>query len=228
MANPDIHHYYDSSHLQHQSIQFHHPNSFIAALQIMHNNIENNVSDHACEKYLKIEQSKAKISSYEGGSDYSGQIPNTLRTLKNRFSIQANIHKKVCCPHCYALYPLEEVATGDLNRIQTENEEAKIERCSTVNLGNYGTRTPCNTNLLNKDKHKNTLYPTKMFFHQMLKEWLAVQLHRPNFEEYLDASHDSGGKTYQDIWDGELWKISLDQISRCSPNPRETWSLEFI
>lgn len=145
--------------------------------------------------------------------DLSHQIPLSIKTLKNKLSLNVTIHEHICCPNFFYLY---NIPTPQLSSLQSQSPPRphNSQICDSIILGNYGTRGPCNTPLWEKNKNKDVLYPIKSFTHQSLKTWLATRLLWPEFEKLLDAPFQSSPPSYNgfcDIWDGGMWKSFKDQ-----------------
>ena len=177
-------------------------------LQTAYNNIENNMSDHACERNLKLESSKFGFTKHGSESNFSNEIPHTISTLKDRLCISPAIIKNICCKKCFSLYEYKPHSQHSTAQSGFKTYTQRLT-CNSIELGQYGRRGVCGGNLWTPTQQHTKQHPEKMFFHQSLKEWLGRQLLWPGYEDLLDSHlYQSQNTTseYNDIWDGKMWK----------------------
>ncbi len=109
--------------------------------------------------------------------DIIENIPKDPRTMINSFDLKPAVLAFVCCPKCFAMYPLNE------------DEHAYPDTCthrSTPNSDICG-RTLRKTRTV---KGRKFSFPSRRILLQDLKRWCGEILSRPGYEDYLDKPLD--------------------------------------
>lgn len=135
------------------------------------------------------------------------ELPITLETIFSHLDITSEIHKRICCPRCFCLYPMDN----------------KIDQCSFRSTPrSHRCRAPLSVSS-HKSGDKTNARPGE-FAYQSLVEWLGKFLNRPGIEEHLENSvnHTSPNSAMEDIWHSPRWKEYKDseghQFTRRSNN----------
>lgn len=135
------------------------------------------------------------------------EFPITLETIFSHLDITSEIHKRICCPRCFCLYPMDN----------------KIDQCSFRSTPrSHRCRAPLSVSS-HKSGDKTNARPGE-FAYQSLVEWLGKFLNRPGIEEHLENSvnHTSPNSAMEDIWHSPRWKEYKDseghQFTRRSNN----------
>ena len=101
--------------------------------------------------------------------DVWGQIPIDTTTLAKRYNLDPVTHPYVCCPECFALYPLHRSPAG-CTYLEFENEPAYNANLS-------------RSRMIGSKQHT---IATRLYLHQNMKEWVGRLLSRPDIDKLLD------------------------------------------
>ncbi|MBW0488878.1 hypothetical protein O181_028593 [Austropuccinia psidii MF-1] len=201
---------FDISRIKQPQFHFHQPLELISLIHVAHDSIEKNVRDNPCNQTLQLEHDKIFLRSLmEKKLYFSHQIPKSVTTLKEITFINTILIENIFCPN---LFSFLEPEISLLNNPLT-NYISDTLKFHMIFLNNYGLYQACGTPIYKKDWNKAHLIPIKWFNHKILKSWIASRLLPPNFEEQLkppSLSQPDLGPSYQDIWDGEVWKSHQD------------------
>ncbi|TDL15397.1 hypothetical protein BD410DRAFT_854748 [Rickenella mellea] len=119
------------------------------------------------------------------------KLPKDIQTVYSFLQINPVIHRTVCCPTCFKLYPM------DISQIPEECSFRKSSRAKA-----------CQTKLFQPSKiRKGTMFirrtPRCYFATQDLQFWLQTFLQRPGIEDALHMTHDTPPK--EDIYRSPAW-----------------------
>jgi hypothetical protein len=143
---------------------------------------------------LKAEKEKIKMSSQYQGSELNvilSQIPSSLKTVLKKLGLNPEIVFSVCCPTCFAPYPLPPDPKRKANPVQPTDAKKYPQIC----LAPFFSSSKTYTKTLAKDQiiqcsaklFKEGIKPYRLFTHHSLKSWLSRVLWRPGFEDLLDS-----------------------------------------
>ncbi|KAJ3551842.1 hypothetical protein NM688_g4476 [Phlebia brevispora] len=117
------------------------------------------------------------------------RIPQDLRTMVSNLDLDPVTHASICCPSCYALYPIEGSTT--LSRC-THQPTPSSDVCD----------AQLYRNRLIRDKSYES--PVRTQLHQDMKAWMGRMLSHPGLEDEMDKAYMSrsqAGRERLDIWD---------------------------
>ena len=101
-----------------------------------------------------------------------GEIPKTLTSVLLAFDIEPRVHRYICCPTCFALYPaVKPYPVRCTDKYASDSLE-------------------CGAKLLRRRNIRGQIdfSPVKTYLHQDFKQWMARFLSRPGIEELIEAT----------------------------------------
>ncbi|KAI7939062.1 hypothetical protein MJO28_014641 [Puccinia striiformis f. sp. tritici] len=116
-------------------------------------------------------------------------FPINILTALSLLQIEPTIHRALCCPKCFLLYPHPHSGTTCLHK-ETARSRA------------------CQSSLYDKNGQPTRLYSTQNFH-----SWIKSFLQREGVEELLQKSVDysnSTPSTLRSVWDGNIWNSFKD------------------
>lgn len=109
------------------------------------------------------------------------------RTILTAFDLDPSVREFICCPSCFALYPLSESVPRHCPYTSTKSSkscDAKLWRKRTI-------------------RGKEMEFPVRKYLHQSLRHWLARMLSRKEIEQWLEHPRTGDpNDPMQDIFDG--------------------------
>ena len=118
------------------------------------------------------------------------KLPRDPRTVLETLKLKPDVQSYVCCPKCFALYPLDTGVSGYCSFKETPTDE------------------PCGEPLVRPRRVGATTRSVliREYFHQSLAVWLGKLLCRPGMEEVLDRDvlAEGSSDSLVDIFSGNV------------------------
>ncbi|KAI9611266.1 hypothetical protein KEM48_004592 [Puccinia striiformis f. sp. tritici PST-130] len=98
------------------SFEFVHQHALAVMVQAVLGSLLDGRSEKNINNFLKAEIEKVKMSSQYKTSEMNAilkQIPKTLQTSAGKLGLNSAVISMVCCPDCFALYPLPQNPKAD-------------------------------------------------------------------------------------------------------------------
>ena len=115
-------------------------------------------------------------------------LPQDERTVLRQFDLDAVTTSFVCCPSCYALYPIRSCPSVCSSRPTPHGSTcgSALWHSQTINGKAYS-------------------YPQKTYLHQSMKHWMARFLSHPGIEPLVDSRKECAWMetpdVHADVWD---------------------------
>ena len=120
--------------------------------------------------------------------------------------------KIICCPKCSTLYTMDNCTISNMDGSKTS------KLCSHTKFPNHPQRSrrfPCNALLLKQVQTfagTSYLYPRQMFCYRSVTDSIRAKLCSPDFVQRCELwrNRKIADNTFEDIFDGKIWKEFLD------------------
>ncbi len=141
---------------------------------------------HGIRLALELALSIGGASDVDVNSRIS-DIPSKVASIIGSLDVEPDSIGYVCCPKCFACYPMETYPT------KCSNQEAPDAPVCDRTLRQY------------TDSTKKRSYAARRYMYHDINQWMARLLCRPGMEEHLDRDvfqNEAAPGEKRDIWDG--------------------------